>query len=73
MRFTDRRERLLAFIQPWADCRRQYACRMGDARLPFECLTDQALEALADRICRDFWFERKLNRRNRAIHAARAA
>lgn len=69
----NRRERLLAFIKPWADCRPAYRLRLGDVGIRHCWLTDEALEMIAGRICRDFWFERKINRQNRAISAARVA
>lgn len=70
MRSPCRRERLLALIKPWADCRREWVLRLGDWCIEHDALTDVALEDVAHRICVRFWSERRINRQNRALRAA---
>lgn len=62
-----RRDRLIRFIEPWLGTHRQYQPRIGDGHLSLDCLTNAALEILAQRIARDFWFTRRINRENRRI------
>jgi hypothetical protein len=71
----DRRERLIKFIEPWIEGRpAQYAPRIGSDHLGYQIvaddLDDAALEVLAKRIIWDFWYERRINRRNRALRRA---
>lgn len=66
-----RRERLLRFIDYVGADRRQYVVTIGDCRVKRDALTDDMLEQLAERVRLDFWFERKINRQNRAIYASR--
>lgn len=49
-RSADRRERLLAFIAPWADARPAYRGSFGFDALPLAWLTTDALEEVAGRI-----------------------
>lgn len=65
----DRRERLLVFIMPWADCQPRYKVSIGHQWVSINVLTDEALEKLASVIRDDFWRERRLNRLNRPFYA----
>lgn len=57
------RERRIAGLKPWADCRPHYALKLGGARLPFDVLTDDALADLRSTIAHDVRRERRNRRR----------
>lgn len=56
---ADRRERLFAFIAPWADARPQYRGSFGHDALDLSWLTTAALEAIAGRIVSAWRSERR--------------
>lgn len=58
------RARRIAGLAPWASARPQYRLKLGSSPIPFDCLTDEALADLRDRIATDV-------RRERAARAAR--
>ena len=57
-RFADRRERLLAFVQPWSEACAEYRGSFGHGALELRFITDEGLELIAGRIVRD-WRRRR--------------
>ena len=74
MRFDTRRERLIRFANKYkADTgHRQWNLRLGDAALPYSALTTETLEDLREKMLRSYWRNKRTNRLNRAVYAARS-